>query len=63
MKKRVNIFGTTGSIGQNTLSVFRENRDLYDFMVFSAHENVDQLIDDCIEFKPKYANMETKIII
>ncbi len=57
MKKKVNIFGTTGSIGQSTLQVFRGNRDAYDFIVFSAHDNVDQLIYDCKEFKPQYANI------
>ena len=56
-KRKVNIFGTTGSIGQSTLQVFRGYRDAYNFIVFSAHQNVDQLIRDCKEFKPKYANI------
>jgi 1-deoxy-D-xylulose-5-phosphate reductoisomerase len=56
-KKKINIFGTTGSIGQNTLSVFRKEKDLYDFISFSAYQNVEQLINDCLEFKPKYANI------
>ena len=56
-KKKINIFGTTGSIGQNTLSVFRKKKDLYDFISFSAYQNVEQLINDCLEFKPKYANI------
>ena len=55
--RKVNIFGTTGSIGQSTLRVLRGYRDAYDFIVFSAHDNVDQLIRDCLEFKPKYANI------
>ncbi len=57
MKRKINIFGTTGSIGQSTLEVFRGNRDAYDFIAFSAYDNVDQLINDCIEFKPQYANI------
>ena len=57
MKRKVNIFGTTGSIGQSTLQVFRGNRDAFDFIVFSAYDNVDQLINDCLEFKPQYANI------
>lgn len=56
-RRKVNIFGTTGSIGQSTLQVFRGYRDSYDFIVFSAHDNVDQLIKDCLEFKPQYANI------
>ena len=56
-KKKVNIFGTTGSIGQSTLQVLRGSKSKYDFIVFSAHDNVDQLIKDCLEFKPQYANI------
>ena len=56
-RRKVNIFGTTGSIGQSTLKVLRGHRDAYDFIVFSAHDNVDQLIKDCLEFKPQYANI------
>ena len=59
-KKKVNIFGTTGSIGQSTLQVLRGNKVKYDFIVFSAHDNVDQLIKDCLEFKPQYANIGHK---
>ena len=56
-KRKINIFGTSGSIGQSTLNVLRERNDLYDFICFSAFNNVDQLIADCIEFKPRYANI------
>ena len=56
-KKKVNIFGTTGSIGQSTLQVLRGYKGKYDFIAFSAHDNVDQLIKDCLEFKPQYANI------
>ena len=57
IKRKVNIFGTTGSIGQSTIRVLRGYKDAYDFIVFSAHDNVDQLINDCLEFKPQYANI------
>ena len=57
IKRKVNIFGTTGSIGQSTLKVLRENKESYDFIAFSANDNVDQLIADCREFKPQYANI------
>lgn len=60
IKRKVNIFGTTGSIGQSTLQVFRGHREAYDFIVFSANDNVDQLINDCLEFRPKYANIGSK---
>ncbi len=56
-KKKINIFGTSGSIGQSTLNVLRERKELYDFIAFSAFNNVDQLIADCLEFNPRYANI------
>jgi len=59
-KRKINIFGTTGSIGQSTLKVLRKNKASYDFVAFSANDNVDQLITDCLEFKPKYANIGNK---
>ena len=59
-KRKINIFGTTGSIGQSTLKVLRQNKVSYDFVAFSANDNVDQLIIDCLEFKPQYANIGNK---
>ena len=56
-KKKINIFGTSGSIGQSTLNVLRERKEFYDFIAFSAFNNVEQLIADCLEFKPRYANI------
>ena len=56
-KRKINIFGTSGSIGQSTLKVLRESKEAYEFVTFSAYDNVDQLINDCLEFKPQYANI------
>ena len=57
VKKKINIFGVTGSIGQSTLKVLRESKEKkkHEFFVFSANENVEQLIKDSIEFKPAHA--------
>ena len=59
-KRKINIFGTTGSIGQSTLNVLRRSKASYEFIAFSAKDNVDQLITDCLEFKPQYANIGNK---
>ncbi len=56
-KRKINIFGTSGSIGQSTLKVLRESKEAYEFVTFSAYDNVEQLIIDCLEFKPQYANI------
>ena len=59
-KRKISIFGTTGSIGQSTLKVLRRSKVSYEFIAFSANDNVDQLITDCLEFKPQYANIGSK---
>jgi len=56
-KRKINIFGTSGSIGQSTLKVLRGNKEAYEFVTFSAYDNVEQLIADCLEFRPRYANI------
>ena len=56
-KRKLNIFGISGSIGQSTLKVLRDSKEEYDFVTFSAYNNVDQLISNCLEFKPRYANI------
>ena len=56
-KRKINIFGTSGSIGQSTLKVLRGNKKAYEFVTFSAYDNVEQLIADCLEFRPQYANI------
>ncbi len=49
------IFGATGSIGQNTLDVIRNQRPNHDFRVLAltGNNNIEQLIKDAIEFSPE----------
>jgi len=51
--KKVAIFGSTGSIGQSTLNVIRENRDLFEVVTLVAGKNIERLISQIEEFKPK----------
>ncbi len=52
MSKRIAVYGSTGSIGTQTLEVIRENPTLFSAEVITAHNNVDLLIEQAIEFKP-----------
>ena len=36
-KKKVAIFGSTGSIGTQALEVIRENKDIFEVEVLTAH--------------------------
>lgn len=51
--KNVAIFGSTGSIGDSTLNVIRENPNLFKAVTLVAGRNVEKLIKQIEEFKPK----------
>ena len=51
--KKVAIFGSTGSIGESTLNVIRENKNLFEVVTLVAGKNLTKLIEQIEEFKPK----------
>lgn len=51
--KNVAIFGSTGSIGESTLNVIRENKELFNVVTLVAGKNINKLIEQIEEFKPK----------
>jgi 1-deoxy-D-xylulose-5-phosphate reductoisomerase len=50
--KRVGLFGSTGSIGKQTLEVIRSNPSLFSATVLTAHSNHELLIEQALEFLP-----------
>ena len=52
-KKRIAIFGSTGSIGTQALEVIQANNTLFEVAILTAHTNADLLITQAIEFKPQ----------
>ena len=55
IQRRVAILGSTGSIGVNTLDVIRSHPDRYQVVALTAHQQVDRLLAQCREFKPRIA--------
>jgi len=51
-KKRIAIFGSTGSIGTQALEVIRANPDLFEVEILTAQTNHELLIKQAMEFKP-----------
>lgn len=51
--KKIAIFGSTGSIGDSTLNVVRENPDLFKAITLVAGKNIEKLIEQIEEFKPE----------
>ncbi len=52
MIKRIAIFGSTGSIGTQTLEVIGANPDKFSAAILTAHSNADLLIQQALQFKP-----------
>jgi 1-deoxy-D-xylulose-5-phosphate reductoisomerase len=52
-KKRVAIFGSTGSIGRQALEVIDANPSLFSVEVLTGHSNEDLLIRQALHFKPE----------
>ena len=51
--KKVAIFGSTGSIGTSTLNVIRNNKRLFKVVTLVAGHNIEKLLEQIEEFKPK----------
>ncbi len=53
--QQITILGSTGSIGVNTLDVLRRHPQRYRVVALCAHQQVDRLFAQCLEFQPRYA--------
>lgn len=51
--KRIAVFGSTGSIGTQTLTVIQENPTLFRAAVITANRNADLLIEQALAFRPE----------
>lgn len=52
-RKRIAIFGSTGSIGTQALDVIRNHPDLFEVGILTAHGNHSLLIKQALEFRPR----------
>lgn len=52
--KNIAVFGSTGSIGENTLSVIRNFPDKFRVTALSANSDIDKLSRQAREFRPDY---------
>jgi len=57
MKQKITILGSTGSIGKNTLDVVARHPDRYEVFALSAATQVDLMLEQCAQFKPRFAVM------
>ena len=57
--RTLTVLGSTGSIGTNTLDVIRRNRHQYSVYALAAGQNVDALVAQILEFRPRVAIVAT----
>ena len=51
--KKIGLLGSTGSIGLQTLDIIRKMPDKFSVTYLSCNSNIELLIEQTIEFKPK----------
>jgi len=56
--KQLTLLGSTGSIGCSTLDVVRHNPEHYTVTALVAGKNVQRMVEQCLEFSPRYAVMD-----
>lgn len=54
---KITVLGATGTIGMNTLEVLKQHRQTFEVIALTAHHHVERLIEQCIEWQPRYAVM------
>ncbi len=57
---RVAVLGATGSIGVNTLDVIARHREKFEVLALSAHSRVDDLLEQCLVHRPRWAVLPTR---
>ena len=58
LMKQLTLLGSTGSIGCSTLDVVRHNPEHYRVTALVAGKNVSRMVEQCLEFTPRYAVMD-----
>ncbi len=56
-RQRLTVLGSTGSIGKNTLDVAARHPERFEVYALSASTQVELLLAQCAQFKPRYAVM------
>lgn len=58
--KQIAILGSTGSIGQSTLSIVRKYPERFRVASLAAGRNVDAAFEQCVEWRPKVMSLATE---
>src|ERR1019366_7502285 len=58
--KRLAILGSTGSIGQSTLSIVEQFPDRYSVAALAAGRNIEEAFTQAVKWRPKLVSMATE---
>lgn len=58
--KQIAILGSTGSIGQSTLSIVQKYPDRFQVASLAAGRNIDTAFEQCREFRPRLMSLATE---
>ncbi|WP_103934228.1 1-deoxy-D-xylulose-5-phosphate reductoisomerase [Bryocella elongata] len=58
--KKIALLGSTGSIGQSTLSLCESHPDLFHPVALAAGSNIDEAVAQCVRWRPKVASIATE---
>ena len=54
MKKKLSIFGCTGSIGETTLNLIKKSKEKYNFHIFTGYKNYKKINYLINKYKPNF---------
>tara|TARA_B100000287_G_scaffold99074_1_gene91125 strand:+ start:2997 stop:4157 length:1161 start_codon:yes stop_codon:yes gene_type:complete len=57
MKKKITIFGSTGSIGESTLDIVNHHPEKYEVIGLTINNNYKKLLEQVIKFQPKIVSI------
>ncbi|MFZ0337718.1 MAG: 1-deoxy-D-xylulose-5-phosphate reductoisomerase, partial [Terracidiphilus sp.] len=58
--KHLAILGSTGSIGQSTLSIVEQFRERYSVAALAAGRNVDEAFGQAVRWRPRVISLATE---
>ena len=62
MKKKIVVLGSTGSIGTSCLDVIRSFKDKFEVIGLGAGKNIDLLIKQIEEFRPRFVTIINEVL-
>ncbi len=61
MKKKITIFGSTGSVGNSTLDIYEKHIDKFELIGLTVNTNYELLLEQVKKYKPKVVAIKDEI--